>query len=62
MQILMEPSKRMEGETYYTDEMIRDVLLQGIADVDIRREALSVLGFEKSPFCKGGLEFSSIKF
>ena len=30
------------GETYYTDEQIRDVLLNGIADTDIRREALSV--------------------
>ena len=29
------------GETYYTDERIRDVLLDGIADLDIRREALS---------------------
>ena len=38
-----------EGETYYTDEMIRDVLLQGIADVDIRREALSVLGIQQYP-------------
>jgi len=26
---------------YYTDEMGRDVLLNGIADVDIRREALN---------------------
>ena len=29
------------GETYYTNERIRDVLLNGIADLDIRREALS---------------------
>ena len=29
------------GITYYTDERMRDVLLNGIADVDIRREALS---------------------
>lgn len=29
------------GEVYYTDEVIRDVLLNGIADNDIRREALS---------------------
>ena len=29
------------GETYYTEERIRDVLLNGIADLDIRREALS---------------------
>jgi len=28
------------GEVYYTDEVIRDVLLNGIADSDIRREAL----------------------
>ena len=32
------------GLTYYTNEMIRDVLLDGIADVDIRREAQSVEG------------------
>ena len=31
----------IDGETYYTDERIRDVLLNGIADIDIRREALS---------------------
>ena len=31
----------INGETYYTDERIRDVLLNGIADIDIRREALS---------------------
>ena len=31
----------VNGETYYTDERIRDVLLSGIADIDIRREALS---------------------
>ena len=30
------------GTTYYTDERLRDVLLNGIADLDIRREALSV--------------------
>ena len=30
------------GKTYYTDERLRDVLLDGIADNDIRREALSV--------------------
>ena len=30
------------GKTYYTTEYIRDVLLNGIADNDIRREALSV--------------------
>ena len=28
------------------DEMIRDVLLDGIADIDIRREALSVEGMQ----------------
>ena len=34
------------GTTYYVDEMIRDVLLDGIADIDIRREALSVEGMQ----------------
>ena len=29
------------GEVYYVDEVIRDVLLNGIADIDIRREALA---------------------
>ena len=37
------------GQTYYTDEMIRDVLLDGIADTDIRREALSVEGIQRRP-------------
>ena len=37
----------IEGITYYTEEQIRDVLLQGIADVDIRREALSVQGIQE---------------
>ena len=32
------------GSTYYTDEVIKDVLLNGIADSDIRREALSTEG------------------
>jgi len=32
------------GSTYYTDDMIKDVLLSGIADSDIRREALSDCG------------------
>ncbi len=31
-----------QGTTYYTENRIRDVLLNGIADMDIRREALSV--------------------
>ena len=29
------------GHVDYTDEMMRDVLLDSIADIDIRREALS---------------------
>ena len=29
------------GEVYYVDEVIRDVLLNGIADIDIRRDALA---------------------
>lgn len=31
---------------YYTEQRIRDVLLDGIADIDIRREALSVEGIQ----------------
>ena len=38
-----------EGYTYYTDDRIRDTLLQGIADIDIRREALSVKGIQEQP-------------
>ena len=38
---------KFEGSTYYTEEQIRDVLLQGISDVDIRREALSVKGIQE---------------
>ena len=34
------------GKTYYTDEVIRDVLLNGVADSDIRREALSAEGMQ----------------
>ncbi len=37
------------GLTYYTDETIRDVLLDGIADIDIRREAQSVEGMVSKP-------------
>ena len=37
------------GLTYYTDEMIRDVLLDGIADIDIRREAQSIEGMQTKP-------------
>jgi hypothetical protein len=36
----------VELRTYYTDDRIRDTLLQGIADSDIRREALSVKGIQ----------------
>ena len=38
---------RFEGQTYYTDERIRDVLLHGIANVDIRIEPLSVQGIQQ---------------
>jgi len=31
----------VSGDGYYTDEVIRDVLLNGIADTDIHREAVS---------------------
>ena len=34
------------GDVYYTDEVIRDVLLNGIDDLDIRREALSTDGIQ----------------
>ena len=37
------------GETYYTEERIRDVLLNGIADLGIRREALSTDNVHKWP-------------
>lgn len=39
----------LTGETYYTDERIRDVLLNGIADLDIRREALSSENIHNRP-------------
>ena len=38
-----------QGEVYYTDEVIRDVLLNGIADVDIRRDALSADDIQTRP-------------
>ena len=34
---------------YYTDDAVRDVLLNGISDVDIRREALSADGMQRRP-------------
>ena len=37
------------GEVYYTDEVIRDVLLNGIADIDIRRDALSADDIQEKP-------------
>ena len=40
---------RVSGEVYYTDEVIRDVLLNGIADMDIRREALSAEHIQTKP-------------
>ena len=42
-------STAYHGEVYYTDEAVRDVLLNGIADVDIRCEALSVDGMQQKP-------------
>ena len=39
----------LNGEVYYTDEVIRDVLLNGISDMDIRREALSTDGMQTKP-------------
>ena len=40
------------GEVYYTDEVIRDVLLNGIADSDIRREALSSEDVQVKPIAQ----------
>lgn len=37
------------GQLYYTDEVVRDVLLNGVSDVDIRREALSTDGMQHKP-------------
>ena len=39
----------MSGEVYYTEEVIRDILLNGIADLDIRFEALSTEGIQTKP-------------
>jgi len=39
----------VSGNVYYTDEVVRDVLLNGIADCDIRREALSADGMQVKP-------------
>ena len=39
----------INGVIYYTDEVIRDVLLNGITDMDIRREALSTKGIQIKP-------------
>ena len=38
-----------EGSTLYTDDRVRDVLLDGIAYVDIRRDALSITRVERMP-------------
>ena len=40
---------QIKCEVYYTNEVIRDVLLNGIADSDIRREALSSEGIQAKP-------------
>ena len=34
------------GKTHYTDEVIRNILLNGVADSDIRRKALSAEGMQ----------------
>ena len=39
----------INGEVYYTDDVIRDVLLNGISDIDIRREALSTDSIQTKP-------------
>ena len=38
-----------QGDVYYTDEVIRDVLLNGIADIDIRRDSLSSDNIQLKP-------------
>lgn len=38
-----------QGDIYYTDEVIRDVLLNGIADIDIRRDSLSSDNIQTKP-------------
>ena len=38
--------------TYYTDDAMRDVLLGGIADIEIRREALSADGIQVRPIAQ----------
>ena len=40
------------GDTYYTDDAMRDVLLGGIADIEIRREALSADGIQVRPIAQ----------
>ena len=45
----MHCNNTYNGEVYYTDEVIRDVLLNGVADIDIRREALSTEGIQIKP-------------
>ena len=42
-------NNELTGQTYYTDERIRDVLLNGIADIDIRREAFSSENIHDGP-------------
>ncbi len=37
------------GDVYYTNDAIRDVLLNGIADIDIRREALGTTDIQDMP-------------
>ena len=39
----------LNGHTYYTDDAICDKLLNGIADIDIRRETLSSDGIKVKP-------------
>lgn len=39
----------INGDVYYTDDVIRDVLLNGISDMDIRREALSTENIQTKP-------------
>lgn len=42
-------SSKIHGEVYYKNDVIRDVLLNGVADINIRREALGADGIQSKP-------------
>jgi len=41
-----------DSNVYYTDKMVRDVLLNGIVDVDIRPKSLGADDMQKKPINK----------